>query len=179
MPSSCPKHKHSLCILHSWSKFFYPLHPQEDCYEFTSVLLHDVCNFCDGGVCHVHINFKARNVTTNSEELFFAELALINNVFDQYSGYTTTACCIIDGNCLGMLLSYIYLYTQTHVFLFFHDWLSRNHKRRIVSFTSFPCACICEKVNLCLHIFYCWFRQIMMVPYSLSTWWSYTLQWNV
>uniref|UniRef100_A0A0D3FCV4 DUF3615 domain-containing protein n=1 Tax=Oryza barthii TaxID=65489 RepID=A0A0D3FCV4_9ORYZ len=75
----------------------------EDCYEFTSVLLHDVCNFCDGGVCHVHINFKARNVTTNSEELFFAELALINNVFDQYSGYTTTACCIIDGNCLGGL----------------------------------------------------------------------------
>lgn len=103
----------------------------------------------------MHINFKARNVTTNSEELFFAELALINNVFDQYSGYTTTSCCIIDGNCLGMLLSYIYLYTQTHVFLFFHDWLSRNHKRRIVSFTSFPCACICEKVNLCLHIFYC------------------------
>uniref|UniRef100_A0A0E0GFW8 DUF3615 domain-containing protein n=1 Tax=Oryza nivara TaxID=4536 RepID=A0A0E0GFW8_ORYNI len=75
----------------------------EDFYEFTSVLLHDVCNFCDGGVCHVHINFKARNVTTNSEDLFFAELALINNVFDQYSGYTTTACCIIDGNCLGGL----------------------------------------------------------------------------
>lgn len=30
----------------------------------------------------MHMNFRARNKTTGSEKLFFAELALTNDVFD-------------------------------------------------------------------------------------------------
>jgi hypothetical protein len=38
----------------------------------------DVYNFMDGGVTYMHMNFKAANVKTGSEELFFAELIGFN-----------------------------------------------------------------------------------------------------
>lgn len=93
---------------------------QEVQYEFTSVVLNDICEFMDGGICYTHMNFKARNVTTRSEELFFAELALTNDVFDTNSGYATTVCSIVDGNCVGMLLSFslfVLLYIHCIAFL--------------------------------------------------------------
>ncbi|TVU34376.1 hypothetical protein EJB05_16208 [Eragrostis curvula] len=74
---------------------------QEDRYEFTNVHLSDVYNFMDDGVCYMHMNFRARNEATRSEKLFFAELALTDNVFNQYGGYVTTTCSIVDDNCLG------------------------------------------------------------------------------
>lgn len=110
--------------------------PQEDSYEFKSMVLEDVYNFMDGGVCYMHMNFKAMNVTTRSEELFFAELALNNSVFDANGGYSTTACSIVDDSCAGMLIPFsLFVSLYTHTLLFFHDWLSRNLKRCI--FTSF------------------------------------------
>ncbi|CAO2161693.1 unnamed protein product [Urochloa humidicola] len=80
---------------------WYHKNNPEDLYEFTSMVLNDVYNFMDGGICYMHMNFKARNVTTRSEELFFAELALNNSVFDANGGYSTTTCSIVDDNCVG------------------------------------------------------------------------------
>ncbi|XP_021315300.1 uncharacterized protein LOC8056452 [Sorghum bicolor] len=80
---------------------WYNKNNPEGLYEFTSVVLNDIYNFMDGGLCYMHMNFKARNVTTRSEELFFAELALNKDVFDTNSGYSATACSIVDGNCVG------------------------------------------------------------------------------
>ncbi|KAF8643694.1 hypothetical protein HU200_066757 [Digitaria exilis] len=78
---------------------WYNKNNPEDSYEFKSMVLEDVYNFMDGGVCYMHMNFKAMNVTTRSEELFFAELALNNSVFDANGGYSTTACSIVDDSC--------------------------------------------------------------------------------
>ncbi|XP_039803934.1 uncharacterized protein LOC120668043 [Panicum virgatum] len=80
---------------------WYNTNNPDDSYEFTSMPMKDVCNFMDGGVSYMHMNFKATNVKTGSEELFFAELALINNVFYANNGYSTTACSIVDDNCVG------------------------------------------------------------------------------
>uniref|UniRef100_A0A0A9BVB8 DUF3615 domain-containing protein n=1 Tax=Arundo donax TaxID=35708 RepID=A0A0A9BVB8_ARUDO len=54
----------------------------------------------DGGDCYMHMNFKARNVKTRSEKLFFAELVLNGSVSDG-NGYSTTACSIVGDNCVG------------------------------------------------------------------------------
>ncbi|CAL4959155.1 unnamed protein product [Urochloa decumbens] len=80
---------------------WYHKNNPEDFYEFTSMALNDVYNFMDGGICYMHMNFKARNVTTRSEELFFAELALNNSVSDANGGYSTTTCSIVDDDCVG------------------------------------------------------------------------------
>ncbi|CAL4952548.1 unnamed protein product [Urochloa decumbens] len=87
---------------------WYHKNNPEDFYEFTSMALNDVYNFMDGGICYMHMNFKARNVTTRSEELFFAELALNNSVSDANGGYSTTTCSIVDDDCVGMLLPSIF-----------------------------------------------------------------------
>lgn len=87
----------------------------------------------------MHMNFKARNVTTRSEELFFAELALNKDVFDTNSGYSATACNIVDGNCVGMLLSFS-LFVYTHIAV-----LDQNSKKVHCFFSSFLSACISKQ----------------------------------
>jgi hypothetical protein len=99
---------------------FLILCQQGDSYEFTSMPVKDVYNFMDGGVTYMHMNFKATNVKTGSEELFFAELALINNVFDADGGYSTTTCSIVDDTCVGMLICFNLAFLCPHTLLFFH-----------------------------------------------------------
>lgn len=64
----------------------------------------DVYDFKDRRVSYLHMNFKAKNVTTGSEKLFFAELALEDDVFNMYGGYSATCCSIVEENYVGMPL---------------------------------------------------------------------------
>uniref|UniRef100_A0A0A9U1G9 DUF3615 domain-containing protein n=1 Tax=Arundo donax TaxID=35708 RepID=A0A0A9U1G9_ARUDO len=80
---------------------FYHKNNPGDHYEFMDLRLNDVYDFMDEMVSYMHMNFKAKNMTTGSEKLFFTELALEGDVLDKHGGYRTTTCSIVDDNCVG------------------------------------------------------------------------------
>ncbi|KAK3163210.1 hypothetical protein QOZ80_1AG0000700 [Eleusine coracana subsp. coracana] len=81
---------------------FYHENNQDDHYEFTTLRLNDVYDFMDGRVSYLHMNFKAKNETSGSEKLFFAELALEGDACDKRNGgYNTITCSIVDDKCAG------------------------------------------------------------------------------
>ncbi|KAM3257917.1 hypothetical protein ACQJBY_049941 [Aegilops geniculata] len=81
--------------------FYHKSHP--DRYEFTHVRLNDVFDFIEGYFAYLHMNFKARNVATGSEQIFFSELMAEMDSNDNASNgyYRVSACDIVDGNSAG------------------------------------------------------------------------------
>uniref|UniRef100_A0A8R7UJF3 DUF3615 domain-containing protein n=1 Tax=Triticum urartu TaxID=4572 RepID=A0A8R7UJF3_TRIUA len=81
--------------------FYHKSHP--DRYEFTHVRLNNVFDFIEGYFAYLHMNFKARNVATGSEQIFFSELmAEMDNNDNASNGYyRVSACDIVDDNCAG------------------------------------------------------------------------------
>ncbi|XBI81669.1 hypothetical protein VPH35_090525 [Triticum aestivum] len=87
--------------------FYHKSHP--DRYEFTHVRLNDVFDFIEGYFAYLHMNFKARNVATGSEQIFFSELMAEMDSNDNASNgyYRVSACDIVDGNSAGKLLFFL------------------------------------------------------------------------
>ncbi|KAL6627126.1 hypothetical protein ACP70R_030852 [Stipagrostis hirtigluma subsp. patula] len=79
---------------------FYHKNNPGDLYEFVHVRLNDVYDFRER-IPYLHMNFKAKNTTTGSEHVFFAELAFDSDVSDKYGRYRTNTCSIVDDNCVG------------------------------------------------------------------------------
>ncbi|CAO2198418.1 unnamed protein product, partial [Urochloa humidicola] len=82
---------------------YHRKHPDEQ-YQFLKVRLNEVYSFIEYRLKdpdHMHMNFVALNINTGLEKLFFAELCMLNDVYDANSGLVAIACEIIDGNCGG------------------------------------------------------------------------------
>nr|XP_040245700.1 uncharacterized protein LOC120964804 [Aegilops tauschii subsp. strangulata] len=108
--------------------FYHKHHP--DCYEFTHVRLNDVFDFIEGYFAYLHMNFKARNVATGSEQIFFPELmAEMDNNDNASNGYyRVSACDIVDGNSAGKLLFFLSTgFDAITLFLFYFQKLSNMH----------------------------------------------------
>ena len=92
--------------------------------------LNDVFDFIEGYFAYLHMNFKARNVATGSEQIFFSELmAEMDNNDNASNGYyRVSACDIVDGNSAGKLLFFLSTgFDAITLFLSYFQKLSNMH----------------------------------------------------